>query len=308
MSEQFKGVFAMVLACIIWGLSALYYKQIAHVPPLEVLSHRTLWSFVFLFGLLAYSRRLGEIAVLLSSKRSLIIIGIAALMITVNWFTYILSVQIGRVVESSLGYFIFPLVAVVLGFLFLGERLARLQWIAVGLAASAVVVLTAGLGVAPWISLILAGSMGLYGLTKKTLAAGPVVSVMGEVIVLAPLALIWLWGVHQLGWMGLVGREGGYFGIGWDTGLLMLSGPLTAGPLVLMSYAMKRLTLASVGLLQYLNPTLQFGVGVLIFMEPFTKWHFVAFGMIWAGLALYTYQAMFRKDPEAALPSKLRPM
>lgn len=295
MSEKIKGIAAMVLACVIWGFSAIYYKQIAHVPPLEVLSHRTLWSLVFLFGLLAYTRRLGEIRALLSDKRSLMIIGVAALVITVNWFTYILSVQIGRLVESSLGYYIFPLVAVVLGYLFLGERLAWLQWVAVGLAACAVVLLTMGLGVAPWISLILAGSMGIYGLAKKSLAAGPVVSVMGEVIVLAPLAMIWLWGVHQLGWTGLVGREGGFFGDGWDSGLLMLAGPLTAGPLVLMSYAMKRLTLASVGLLQYLNPTLQFGVGVLIFMEPFTKWHFIAFGMIWAGLALYSLQSL-RQD------------
>lgn len=295
MSEKIKGIAAMVLACVIWGFSAIYYKQIAHVPPLEVLSHRTLWSLVFLFVLLAYTRRLGEIRALLSDKRSLMIIGVAALVITVNWFTYILSVQIGRLVESSLGYYIFPLVAVVLGYLFLGERLAWLQWVAVGLAACAVVLLTMGLGVAPWISLILAGSMGIYGLAKKSLAAGPVVSVMGEVIVLAPLAMIWLWGVHQLGWTGLVGREGGFFGDGWDSGLLMLAGPLTAGPLVLMSYAMKRLTLASVGLLQYLNPTLQFGVGVLIFMEPFTKWHFIAFGMIWAGLALYSLQSL-RQD------------
>lgn len=295
MSEKIKGIAAMVLACVIWGFSAIYYKQIAHVPPLEVLSHRTLWSLVFLFVLLAYTRRLGEIRALLSDKRSLMIIGVAALVITVNWFTYILSVQIGRLVESSLGYYIFPLVAVVLGYLFLGERLAWLQWVAVGLAACAVVLLTMGLGVAPWISLILAGSMGIYGLAKKSLAAGPVVSVMGEVIVLAPLAMIWLWGVHQLGWTGLVGREGGFFGDGWDSGLLMLAGPLTAGPLVLMSYAMKRLTLASVGLLQYLNPTLQFGVGVLIFMEPFTKWHFIAFGMIWVGLALYSLQSL-RQD------------
>lgn len=294
MSEQIKGILALILACSIWGLAALYYKLIAHVPPLEVLSHRTIWSFVFLFGLLAYSKRLGEIIVMLTNKRSLLIIGVAALTISINWFTYILSVQIGRVVESSLGYFIFPLVAVVLGFLFLGERLTRLQWVAVALAATAVVVLTIGLGVGPWISLILASSMGLYGLCKKSLAAGPVVSVMGEVILLIPFALIWLWGVHQLGWTGLVGRTGGYFGDGWNTGLLMVSGPLTAGPLVLMSYAMKRLTLATVGLVQYLNPTLQFGVGVLIFMEPFTKWHFIAFGMIWTALALYSYQVSQR--------------
>lgn len=291
MAEHFKGIIALVIACVIWGLSALYYKQISHVPPLEVLSHRTVWSLVFLIGLLTYTKRLGEIRVMLFDMRSLILVTVAALMVSVNWFTYILAVQIGRLVESSLGYYIFPLVAIALGYVFLGERLARLQWFAVGLAALAVVILTIGLGVTPWISLILAISMGLYGLVKKSLAAGPVVSVMGEVIVLAPLALIWIFGVHQLGWTGLVGRTGGFFGNGWDTGLLMLSGPLTAGPLVLLSYAMKRLTLASTGLVQYLNPTLQFIVGVVIFMEPVTQWHGITFGLIWVGLALYSYQA-----------------
>ncbi|KAB7616248.1 EamA family transporter RarD [Amylibacter sp. SFDW26] len=296
MSEQFKGIAAMVLACTIWGLSALYYREIAHVPPLEVLSHRTIWSLVFLLVLLSYSKRLGEVAEVLCQKRALFIIAIAALMISVNWFAYILSVQIGRLVESSLGYYIFPLVAVALGYLFLGERLSRLQWVAVSMALIAVVLLTLGLGVAPWISLILAITMGLYGLSKKSLSCGPVLSVMCEVILLAPLALIWLYGVHELNWQGLVGREGGFFGHGWDTVLLMLVGPLTAGPLVLMSYSMKRLALGTVGLVQYLNPTLQFGVSVLIFMEPFTQWHFIAFAIIWTALGLYSYQSL-RKAP-----------
>ncbi len=295
MSEQTKGIIAMITACVIWGFSALYYNLIAHVPPLEVLSHRTIWSLVFLFCLLAYSRRLGEVLVLLCDKRTVLIVGLAALMVSMNWFVYILSVQIGRLVESSLGYYIFPLVAVLLGYVFLGERLTRFQWAAVGLAGFAVALLTAGLGAAPWVSLFLAVTLGLYGVCKKSLRAGPVVSVMGEVILLTPLALIWLWGVHFDGWTGLVGRTGGFFGHGWDTGLLMLSGPLTAGPLVLMSYAMKRLTLASVGLVQYLNPTLQFGVSTLIFMEPFTRWHFIAFGLIWVALGIYSYESLRRE-------------
>ncbi len=295
MSEQIKGVVALVVACVIWGFAAIYYKSIAHIPPLEVLSHRTLWSLVFLFGLLASTGRLREIGVMLFDKRSLPIVIIAAILISVNWFTYIVSVQIGRVVESSFGYYIFPLVAVVLGYLFLGERLVRTQWFAVGLATFAVVLLAVGLGVTPWISLILATSMGFYGVCKKSLPAGPVVSVMGEVIVLAPLALIWLCGVHYMGWTDVSGRTGGYFGIGWNTVLLMLAGPITATPLVLMSYGMKRLTLASSGLVQYLNPTLQFGVGALIFLEPVTKWHFIAFGLIWIALALYSYEALRRE-------------
>lgn len=294
-SEQFKGVIALVAACVIWGFAAIYYKSIAHIPPLEVLSHRTLWSLVFLFGLLACTGRLREIGQMLFDKRSLKIVMLAALLISVNWFTYIVAVQIGRVVESSLGYYIFPLVAVVLGYLFLGERLARLQWFAVVLATFAVVFLAVGLGVTPWVSLILATSMGFYGVCKKNLSAGPTVSVMGEVVVLAPLALIWLVGVHYMGWTDIAGHTGGYFGNSWNTGLLMLAGPITATPLVLMSYGMKRLTLASSGLVQYLNPTLQFGVGALIFLEPVTKWHFVTFGLIWIALALYSYEALRRE-------------
>jgi chloramphenicol-sensitive protein RarD len=294
-SEQIKGVIALVTACVIWGFAAIYYKSIAHIPPLEVLSHRTLWSLVFLFGLLACTGRLREIGVMLFDKRSLKIVVLAALLISVNWFTYIVSVQIGRVVESSFGYYIFPLVAVVLGYLFLGERLVPMQWFAVGLAAFAALLLAVGLGVMPWISLILATSMGFYGVCKKSLSAGPVVSVLGEVIVLAPLALIWLFGVHSMGWADIAGRAGGYFGDGWNTVLLMLAGPIIATPLVLMSYGMKRLTLASSGLVQYLNPTLQFGVGALIFLEPVTKWHFVAFGLIWIALALYSYEALRRE-------------
>lgn len=295
MSEPIKGILALITACIIWGFAAVYYKQIAHIPPLEVLSHRTVWSLVFLFGLLSYMGRLAEIKAMLFHKRSLLIVMAAALLISINWFTYILAVQIGQVVESSLGYYIFPLVAVVLGYLFLGERLARLQWYAVALASFAVILLSVGLGVTPWVSLILAVSMGFYGVCKKSLLAGPVVSVMGEVIVLAPFALIWLYGVHQLGWTGFVGRAGGYFGSGSDTALLIFAGPLTASPLVLMSYGMKRLTLASAGLVQYLNPTLQFAVGVVIFLEPVTKWHFTTFGLIWIALGLYSYASLRRE-------------
>ena len=292
MSEQIKGIIALIMACVIWGFAALYYKQIAHIPPLEVLSHRTLWALVFLFTLLAYMRRLSEIKEMLFDKRSLMIVVLAALLISVNWFNYIVSVQIGRVVESSFGYYIFPLVAVVLGYLFLGERLAPLQWFAVGLASCAVVLLAFGLGVTPWISLILAFSLGFYGLCKKTLIAGPVVSVIGEVIILAPIALLWLLGVHYMGWLDVSGRTGGYFGHGWNTALLMFAGPITATPLVLMSYGMKRLTLASSGLVQYLNPTLQFGVGAFLFLEPITQWHFAAFGLIWIALGIYSYDAL----------------
>lgn len=295
MSEQLKGVIAMSVACAIWGLSALYYKLIAHVPPLEVLSHRTLWSGVFLVLLLGYSGRLGEISKLFRDRRSVALVAIAALMISINWATFIWSVQVGRVTESSLGYYIFPLIATLLGAVFLGERLTTRQQLAVGLAAAAVLMLTFGLGVAPYVSLVLAVSMAFYGLVKKPLRAGPVVAVLGEVALLAPLAIIWLWGVHTQGWMGLTGRVGGFFHTTPDIILLILSGPLTGGPLVLMSYALKRLRLTTVGLVQYVNPTLQFLVATVILLEPFTLWHIGAFAMIWTALAIYTLDSMRRQ-------------
>lgn len=302
MSEPFKGILAMLAACAIWGLSALFYKLIAHVPPLEVLSHRTVWGCVVVLGVLAVQGRLRDLAALLSDARARLLVFIAAVMISINWFTFILSVQIGHLVESSLGYYIFPLVAVLLGVLFLGERLRRLQMIAVALATIAVVQLTFGLGIAPWISLVLAFTFGFYGLIKKPLAAGPVLSVGGELVLLLPLALVWLCGVHFWDWQGIVGRDGGYFAADWNGVLLVLAGPMTAVPLILMAYAMKRLTLSTVGLVQYLNPTLQFTLGVVIFAEAITQWHVIAFVLIWAGLALYSFDGMRRERAKAYRP------
>lgn len=283
----------MVTASTVWGLSPMYYKLLAHVPPLEVLSHRTFWSFVIFGVVLLVQGRFGMLLRAMSDRKNLIVIGLAGLLISINWFVFILSIQIGKAVEASLGYYCFPLVAVTFGFLFFGERLGVLQWLAVGLAATGVVVLTLGLGAAPWIALILSGSFGLYGLIKKKLTTGPVVSVTGEVFVLLPLALIWLWGVHFAGWTGFTGRTGGFFGnAAYESILLTLAGLLTASPLILFSYATKRLRLSTIGLIQYLNPTLQFSVAVLVFQEGFTLWHGITFGLIWIALALYSVASL----------------
>ena len=184
--------------------------------------------------------------------------------------------------------------------------LSAVKWLSVGLAGFAVLVLTVGLGAAPWISLALATTFGLYGLIKKRTAAGPVVSVTVEVLVLAPLALIWLIGVHQAGWSGLTGRSGGVFGHDLsDSLILMLSGPLTAGPLILFSYASRRITMATLGLVQYLNPTLQFLCAVLIFREPFSTWHGIAFGLIWVALAIYSAEALRQDRAARRAPAKV---
>lgn len=297
--EARAGVIAMVGACVIWGLSSMYYKLLAHVPPLEVLGHRTLWSLVFFGLVLAAQRRLPELARLIVQPRAMAAVGLAALMISVNWFLFIYSIQVGRAVEASLGYYIFPLVAVALGFLLLGERHSALKWAAVGLAFLAVAGLTWGLGVAPWVSLALALTFGVYGVIKRGVGAGPVVSVTAEVLLLAPLALVWLWGVHAQGWADMTGRTLATFGHDLsDSLLLMLSGPLTAMPLILFSQASQRLRFATVGLVGYLNPTLQFLVATLVFREAFTLWHGLAFALIWTALALYSAESL-RQDRAA---------
>lgn len=241
MTEAGKGVAALIAACTVWGLSGLYYKLLAHVPPIEILAHRTIWSLVFFTLVLLAQRRLGQLRAALDTPRAIGIVIFAALMISTNWFVFILSIQIGKATEASLGYYLFPLVAVGIGRVIFGERLSRMQAVAVALAAIAVTVLTLGLGAAPWIALVLSISFGLYGLVKKRLSAGPVVSVTAEVLVLSPIALIVLILAHR--------GDGGAFGADiMDSLILMFAGVLTAGPLMLFSYASKRVRMGTVGL------------------------------------------------------------
>ncbi len=299
MHNRGKAVAAILLACTIWGLSPLYYKALAHVPPLELLSHRTLWSLLLFGGLLAVQHRLPDLWRLVLDWRRVGLVALASLMISANWGGFIVSIQIDRAVEASLGYYIFPLVTVVLARVFFRETLGVGKGAAIALAVLAVGVLTYGLGVPPWISLFLAATFGFYGVIKKRLEAGPVVSVTAEVLLLAPLALVWLWGVHMQGWTGLFDRHLAAFGRDpLDTALLIGSGALTAGPLVLFSYASKHLPLSTVGVVQYLNPSLQFLCAALIFGEPVTIWHALALPMIWLALAIYS-AAAFRQERRA---------
>lgn len=279
--EATKGVVAMTIACLIWGFSPLYYKVLSHIPPLEILAHRTIWSFVIFAVVLFVQNRLPALLKLFSSLKSVAVVAVAALMISGNWFAFIFSIQNGHAVEAALGYYIFPLVAVLLGKLLFGETLSKVQWSAVAMASVAVSLLTYGLGVAPWISLFVAASFGFYGVVKKRIDAGPVVSVTGEVALLVPIALGVLFMVHS--------RGDGHFGTAaWENSMLIFSGILTALPLMLFSYATQRNRLSTVGLLQYINPTAQFFCAVAIFGEPFGFWHALAFGLIWLGLALYS--------------------
>ncbi|MBS1303542.1 EamA family transporter RarD [Loktanella sp. SALINAS62] len=282
-----KGIAALVAACSIWGLSPLFYWMLSDVPAIEVLCYRTLWSLIFFAGLLAVRGRLGRVGHALRQPRTLLVLIAASVMISLNWFGFIWTVSKGNGLEASLGYYIFPLLSVVLGAVFFGERLVRAQAVAVALAAVAVIVLTWGLGVPPWIALSLALTFGAYGVLKKGLSVGPVTSVTAEVLIIAPLAIGWLvW--RGTTWPGQ--------GADWDThALLMLSGPLTGLPLVLFSYATQHVRLSTVGIVQYLNPSLQFACAVLFFGNAITQWHAIAFPLIWAALVIYSYTA-YRQD------------
>ncbi|EPX81432.1 EamA family transporter RarD [Salipiger mucosus] len=285
MSPALTGVLFAVSATAIWGLSPLYYKLLTEVGALELLAHRTVWSALIFCGLVGAQGRLRELRAFTRTPRAFGTLLVAAVMISANWGLFIFAVQVGLVTQSSLGYYMMPLVLVAVGVVAFRERLAVTQWIAVGLAALAVLLLTLRMGVLPWLSLTLAVSFALYGTIKKRLDVGPVVSVTGEVLVLSPLALAWLAYVHSQG-------DGVFLNDAKLSALLVFSGLISALPLILFSAAAKRVNFATLGLLQYLNPSLQLFCAVVVFREPLAPAQAVAFGLIWAGLALYSAHAL----------------
>lgn len=289
------GIAALVCACTIWGLAPIYYKAMHGIAPLEILAHRTVWSMVIFALYLGWQRRLGEVARLITGRaRWLVVLG--AVMIAANWFVFIWSIQTGRAVEASLGYYIFPLIAVVLGRFMFAERLVATQALAIWLAVLAVAILTFGLGVAPWVALFLAVSFAIYAALKRHLPAGPVASVTAEVALMLPLALVWLvW----LGWNGQ-----GHFGRELVDSLMLIgTGAITGIPLMLFSFASRRASMAAFGLTQYLNPTLQFLCATLIFNEPFSGWHLMAFGLIWIAVAVFAFGAVRQARAAASAAS-----
>ena len=282
------GPAAAALAYVLWGIFPLYIKQIAAVPALEIVLHRSWWSMVFVFALLALARRLAWLRGLAGQYRLLALTAASALLLSANWLLYVWAVNAGRVLDASLGYFINPLINVLLGTLLLHERPRPLQWAAVVLAAAGVVWLTAAAGTLPWVSLLLAGSFGVYGLLRKTAPLGAVEGLALETLLLAPLAgggLVWL------AWQGR-----GHFGSGdWvQDAWLLAAGPFTAVPLLLFGYGARRVTLATLGLLQYLGPSIQFLLGVFVYHEPFAPVRGLGFALIWSGLVVYSAEGLWR--------------
>ena len=289
MTEHLKGAIAMIAACTIWGLSAIYYKQLSETPPIEVLCHRTLWSVVAFTLFLRLQNRLEELKIVFRNRKLVQTLFWAAAMISTNWFFFIWSVHNDRATEASFGYYIFPLVAVVFGLFFFNERLSLMKWVSVVLATIAVLILAISQNILPFIALVLSITFGIYGMLKKQISLGPVLSVTSEVILLLPVAIILLLYWHLDGT--------GSFGSNiTTTSLLIFSGPMTAVPLMLFSYAARRVQMTSLGIIQYLNPSLQFFVAIFIFLEPFGLWHAVAFGLIWLALFIYSFASISTKN------------
>ena len=291
------GLAAAVAAFLMWGLFPLYWKLLAAVPALEVVAHRMVWGLVSVAIWVTLRGRWADARAVASRPGTALRLAGSGALISLNWLLYIWAVINDHVVEASLGYFINPLVNVLLGVLVLRERLGRAQWIAVALAAAGVTVLTLWHGRLPWIALALAVSFGLYGLARKTVGADAVVGLLWETALLTPLAAGYLFVLWQRG-VGAFGpsRPG-------TSTLLALGGAVTAVPLVLFTLGARALPLSTVGFLQYLSPSLQFLLAVLVFREPFTPAHAATFAFIWAALAILTWdlRRRLRYEPAAAV-------
>jgi chloramphenicol-sensitive protein RarD len=282
MSGRSVGLAAGIAAYTSWGVVPVYFKAVSAASPLEVLAHRVVWAFVLLVPLLALQRRLGELRAALRPGRALTMLAASTVLIAVNWLVYIWAVAEGRVLDGSLGYFMTPLLNVVLGVVVLRERLERPVAVAVTVAAAGVVYLAASAGHAPWTSLVLAGSFGSYGLLRKLAPVGAAVGLTVETALLCPVALLYLLWAHGAGRLAF-----GAANPGLDL-LLILAGPVTAVPLIFFAAAARRLPLTTLGFIQYLSPTLQFLLAVLLWKEPLPLARAVAFACIWTGLAIFT--------------------
>lgn len=285
------GLVAGAGAYLLWGLFPFYFKALATIPPLEIVAWRVVLSVVALVPLLPLGSATAEVRSALADRRTMLPLVAAALLLAGNWLVYVLAVIGGQVLDASLGYFLCPLVMVALGVLVLGERPTGLLLAAVALAALAVLLLMVGLGVVPRVALFLAVSFGLYGLLRKRLPVGAVAGLFLECLLTLPLALLYL------GWLA-VGP-----GLAFPTGgratdlLLLAAGVVTVAPLLLFGIGARRLTLTTVGLLQYIAPSLIFIEGAWLFGEPLSPWRLVSFALIWLALALATLDGLRRGRP-----------
>ena len=280
------GVAYATLAYISWGLFPLYFHAIVGVAALEVVAHRTLWSLVFLIAVLAVRGHWRWLFDLVHQPRVLAAFALSSLLLSSNWLTYIWAVSSGHVLDSSLGYFMLPLVNVAIGFFVLHERPRPAQWVAVAFATAGVVWLALQAGHPPWIALTLALTFGFYGLLRKIAVLGPLEGLALETLLLAPLALGVLVYCNGWSWGALLHADP------LTRGLLLGAGPITALPLLLFAAGARRIPLTTLGILQYISPTLQFGLGVFLFREAFSFHRMLGFGLIWLALLVYSVEGI----------------
>lgn len=294
------GLLASLSAYTAWGFLPLYFRALDHIPPDEMLAHRIVWSFITGIVLLFVAHRWSDIVKVLTLKK-FIWLTISAFLIGLNWLTYIWSVEQHRVMETSIGYYTNPLLNVVIGALFFSDRLRFGQWAAFASATLGVIVVAFAYGSIPWIAIILCFSFSAYSVIRKQIMIDGRVGFAVEAAVLIPLALVWFWWFLGQPNGRLVG-EGGI-----DIPLLMLSGPWTAFPLIMFAISAKRLKLSTIGMLQFLGPTIQFLIAVLIFRENFEQLHLLAFILIWSALVIFSVDSLIAERESNKLAKETVP-
>jgi chloramphenicol-sensitive protein RarD len=287
-----RGILYGIGAYLMWGFFPIYFKVLQVVPSLEIMFHRVVWSFIFVASLITLRREWFKLKDVLHKKRLLLVYILSALLLATNWLVYIYGVNSGQIVETSLGYFINPLVSVALGVIILRERLRPLQWAAVGIAGLAVIYLTVQLGSPPWIALALAFSFGLYGLIKKIAPLGALPGLSLETgLLFLPATLYLLYSYFQ--GTGAFARESLSVTI-----LLALAGIITATPLLLFARAARAISLTLLGILQYIAPSVQFLLGVFLYNEPFSQTRLVGFSLIWIALLIFTMESVYTRHKQ----------
>lgn len=298
MPDDRRGFLSGVAAYALWGAFPLYWPLLEPAGAIEILAHRIVWTGVTMVLVITLLGRWGRLRAVVADRRVLALLAVAAVVISVNWATYIWGVNNDRVVEASLGYFINPLVTVLMGVVILKERLRTLQWAALAIAAAAVVVLTADYGRPPWVAITLAFSFGTYGLAKKQAGAGAFESLTVETALLAPIATVYV------AWLLLSGQAGfGSNGSGHAL-LFTTTGIVTAVPLVLFGAAAIRVSMVTLGLLQYLAPILQFALGVLYFHEDMPPARWAGFALVWVALVIFTFEAIRHRRRQLRLATE----
>jgi chloramphenicol-sensitive protein RarD len=282
-AEHRRGVWYAASAYLLWGFVPIYWKWLAAIPALQLICHRIVWSCALLSLIVTMSHDWGRLRDAVRSPRVVAIYTAAALTVSVNWFVYVWAVNAGFIVQTALGYFINPLVSVLLGVLVFRERLRAWQWASIALASSGVLYLTIFYGSLPWIALALALSFGTYGLLKKVAPLGAVSGLMLETAILLIPAAIYLIYVERAG-------SGGFGHAGPARTLMVGAGPVTTVPLLLFAAGVRRVPLSAMGMLQYITPTMQLLIGVWLFHEPFTRTQWVGFGMVWVALMMYALE------------------